>query len=576
MSEVLIGIPASSGVVIGEAVVVSSSDDIKVGVWHITDDRIDEEISRLKTALKKTKESIKKAAKELKKFLNPHEYKIIEAHSLILEDPLLNDGVIQLVKKHKLNAEGAVYEVMEDIIKKLEAAKDEYIMERVHELKTLRKKIIGFLIQKPEEFHIPKPCILVSYNILPSDTLVLKEKNVIGIVTEIGGKTSHVAIIANSLEIPAICGIKGVVSMIKTGDQLILDAETGRLIINPEPEVIENYRNTIEQLKSKKRKLEELKWLPAETLDGRRIVVSINIDSHKNLKLISEHGADGIGLLRTEYIFIGRDEPPSLEKQVEIYKQISNASLPNKCVIRTLDIGADKLNTYGYTLESVALMGVRGIRILFKDPEIYRTQIKAILMASKNKNVRILFPMVTEAHEMKKAVEVVEELKNELTKENYEFDKNIEIGAMIEVPSSVFIIDELSKYCDYFSIGTNDLMQYVFAVDRSDIDVQDLLNPFSPVILKLIDLIIQTAHKNGKKVSICGNLASEELLVPFFVGAGIDELAVVPMQVEKLKMIIRALKHEDAANLKNEIMSLNNAREIRNKLKKFFECLKTT
>ncbi|HOW28784.1 MAG TPA: phosphoenolpyruvate--protein phosphotransferase [Elusimicrobiota bacterium] len=572
-SRVFRGIPASPGIAIGKACVFAEETDLAVGRWQVPPESIKAEVTRFRNALAETKKEMLGIQQQVLKLLGKSHVRLIEAYILILEDPLITKDVVKHITQNRVNAEYALSDAVAGAVKTLEAAPDEYFRERRHDILDVGRKILMHLMGRAKQptFNLTERCVVVAHNLTPSDTLHLRTHLSEGFITDIGGKTSHTAILAQSLEIPAVVGLRDITRHVHQGDILIVDGYSGTVLINPQADVIENYKREKEIRAAKGKELEKLKNQPATTLDGHRVSLAANIDSPEDVKSVVSHGAEGVGLFRTEFLYLNRKALPTELEHYEYYVRVARSVLPYSVIIRTVDIGGDKLMDFGLGnaggSEQNPFMGLRGIRLCLKHPEIFRIQIRAILRASNEGKVKIMFPMVSCIEEVRAARRIVDEVKAEMRREGHPFDEHIEMGIMIEIPSAALIVDQLAQEVDFMSIGTNDLIQYTLGVDRVNESVADLYNPLHPAILRLIAQTTWEAHKVGKWVGMCGEMASEPELTGILLGMGLDEFSVVPAAVPKLKETIRGLRYGDSQSLAQDILKNPTVENINQKLR---------
>jgi phosphotransferase system enzyme I (PtsI) len=416
---------------------------------------------------------------------------------------------------------------------------------------------------------IVEPSIVVAHNLTPTDTMNLKEHMAIAFATNIGGKTSHTALLAQSMTIPAVVGMRDVTSRVRTGDIIIIDGKEGVVVIDPTPEVLASYKKEQETRRELEKKLELLRDLPAQTIDGHRITLAANIETPEDVKTAISHGAEGIGLYRTEFLFLNRKTAPTENEHYESYRKAVRASFPFPVIIRTLDVGGDKLTALGLegiSPESNPFLGLRGIRLCLKYPEIFKTQLRAILRASTEGKIKIMYPMVSGIDELRAANAILQEVKGEMRSKSIPFDESMEVGMMVEVPSAALMVDILAREVDFFSLGTNDLIQYTLAVDRVNENVAHLYQPLHLAVMRLIDQTVRAGHNIGNKwVGVCGEMASEPDLVPVLIGLELDELSVSPSVVPKVKEVIRSTSYADCVKLTQEVLnaaSLEGAQRI--------------
>ncbi|SEF88092.1 phosphotransferase system, enzyme I, PtsI [Caloramator fervidus] len=528
------GIAASSGIAIGKAYVIREEENA-INRYEVKD--TEKEIKRFLEAILKAKEEIESIKETAVKNFGEEKALIFEAHLMILEDEEFKASVIEKIKQN-INAEYAVKETVEMFEGIFLSMEDEYMRERAADIRDIGGRIIRALKgeEKSSIGDIKDKCIIVAKDLTPSDTAQLNREYVLGFITELGGKTSHSAIIARALEIPAVSGIKGATEILKTGDLIILDGVKGIIYINPDESLIDEYQNKIQREMEEKRELLIYKDRKVLTKDGKRIEVAANISSKEEVDVALKYGADGIGLFRTEFLFMNRETAPTEEEQFEVYKYVLEKMEGRPVIIRTLDVGGDKKIPYiDVGTEMNPFLGLRAIRLCFERLDLFKTQLKALLRASIYGNLKIMFPMISKVDEIKRAKEILEDVKAELKKAGQKFSDKIEIGIMIEVPSAAIISDLLAKEVDFFSIGTNDLIQYTLAVDRMNEKVSNIYEPSHPAVLRLIKMVIDNAHKEGKWVGMCGEMASDISMIPLLIDYGIDELSMSAPSVLKVK-----------------------------------------
>ena len=531
------GIGASAGIVKGKAFYFSK-EEFFIPHRKIDYADISREIYRLEEALIKTRREIANLQKKISDSLGYKEAKIFEAHMLVLEDRVLIEEVIKQIKNQRVNVEFAFYQSIKKYAQILRELDDEYLKERATDIEDVAKRVLRKLLKK--DFlsleGIKEKVIIVAHDLSPSDTALLPKSNVLGFVTDVGGRTSHTAIIARSLEIPAVVGTEIATSKIKGGETVIVDGTEGIVYVNPTTKRIKEYEKKRSIIV---KKIPLAKTVLSQTKDGKKIILSANIELPEELSSVVTYGAEGIGLYRTEYIFLGRKELPSEDEQYKAYVNAARKVEPHSVIIRTIDIGGDKfLSKPQVPYEFTPFLGWRAIRFCLANLHIFKTQLRAILRASGEGNVKIMFPMISGVEELKEAKRILEECKEELRKERKRFDENIAVGVMIEVPSAALIAEILAKECDFFSIGTNDLIQYSLAVDRADEKVAYLYEPAHPAVLRLIRNVIRDAHIQGIWVGMCGEMAGDPLFTPLLVGMGLDEFSMPPPSIPKVKELI--------------------------------------
>jgi len=534
------GIGVSKGISVGKAKLYENQEiEIKEEKDQVS---LEEKLKILNAGIEKTKQEIEKIHESLK-VSDPKEAEIFEAHILFLEDPTLSEKINSLLKEG-YNVVYSVQKSFDESAKQMEQMENTYFKERAKDIRDVSERLIRNILNKPKTSLVllPEPSIIVANDLTPSDTASLDRKNVLGFVTEKGGVTSHTAILAEALGIPAVVGVKDALKEIRDEEELIIDGSKGIVIILPD-------ENTKNEYAARKRKLEleiaELKgssMLSAVTKSGKRIEVAANIGSPKDVNKALEMGADGVGLYRTEFLFLNRNSPPTEEEQFEAYKIVLEKFNGKPVIIRTLDIGGDKEIPYlNLEKELNPFLGVRAIRLCLRSRDLFKTQLRAILRASMYGKARIMYPMIAVKEEIIEANGVLEEVKKELREEGIKFDKSIEVGIMVEIPSAALNAEELSDYVDFFSIGTNDLTQYTFAADRTNETLSYLYQPLHPAILKLIKMTVDASHKKGKWTGVCGELAGDPEAIPILVEMGIDELSMAPSKIPFAKKIIKKL-----------------------------------
>jgi phosphotransferase system enzyme I (PtsI) len=553
------GIAVSPGVCHGRVLVLNESRE-NIVKRVISDDEVAVEKERLEKALIATRRRIQEIQQRVSVAMGADEANIFEAHLMVLEDPALIEPALRKIEKDKINVEYAFHEVAEGYFSTLNSIDDDYLRERAKDVRDVASRVVNHLLglaEKNDLRHLHEPCILISEDLAPSDTAQLDRKMAMGFATDAGSQTSHTAILARSLKIPAIVGLQAASKDLQTGQYVLLDGFNGLLILNPTDQTLFEYGQLVRRQVDLQEKLDTAREHPAVTLDGHGIVLSANIEQPGDVEAVKASGAAGVGLLRTEYIFISRDTLPSEEEQYEVYRSVAAALKPNPVIIRTLDLGGDKFITHlSHSPEMNPSLGWRAIRFCLQERELFRHHLRAILRASVEGNVKIMYPMISGLDELEQANALLEQCKKELLAENLPFNAKIEIGVMIEIPSAVIIADSLAKRVDFFSIGTNDLIQYSLAVDRLNEKIAYLYQPTHPAILRLIKMVVDSAHKNGIWVGVCGEMAGDIRLVPLLLGLGIDELSTAPSVVPSIKHLIRRIKITEARELAEAALQL--------------------
>lgn len=562
------GISASPGIAIGPAYIVKP-DNTVIEKRRIPSTNTVWELRRFEEAVEKSMADLDASEAQVKSLLGSKYSKVINAHKLILKDPLLISAVKNKITNEQLSAEYALSVCVKEITSRFENLKEELFRERKYDLADVAKRLFENLTKKKQNKFsaIKEPSIIIAHNLFPSDTINLKSKNVLGFATDIGGKTSHTAILAQSMQMPAVVGLSDASLQIRDGDLIILDGETGVIIINPEPKILQDYKKEQIKISEAEQSLKNISSLPNETVDGHKVALYINYDPRRDVKAWDSFQSDGLGLLRTEFIYMDRFDPPGEEEQYQIYKKTAQKFGKRPVTIRLADLGGDKITQLGLgrrEKESNPFMGCRGIRLFLKYPELMFTQIKAIVRTSAEVDcpVKIMIPMVSYAEEIREVKKVLKEIVREFSSNGIIPRHPLELGAMIEVPSAALSLDGILPEVDFVSIGTNDLIQYLIAVDRVNQEVADLYDPYHPAVLRTINFIIQGCRKKGKPVSICGEMASDPEMIPFLVGLGIDILSLSPRMFLRIKSVLRKLNFKDCANLAQAALLMTSSEEI--------------
>ena len=564
------GTGASPGIALGKALVLKHSE-LNIETKNITD--VDSEVKRLEDAISKSKEELTLVKEKAKKDLGEDKAAIFESHLLVLEDPELVDQVIKNIKEKKVNAESAFNEVKEMFISIFENMDNEYMRERAADIKDVANRVLRHLlgIKIVDLSSLNEEVILIAHDLTPSDTATMNKKMVLGFLTNIGGRTSHTAIMARTLEIPAVVGLSDITNNVKDEDYIVFNGDTGQVIVNPSNEEIKKYRELKSKFHEERKELQSFIGKESKTIDKRIVELAGNIGTPKDVEGLIKNDAEGVGLYRTEFLYMDRDDFPSEEEQFESYKSVLEAMNPKPIVIRTLDIGGDKeLNYLKLDEEMNPFLGYRAIRLCLDRKDIFKTQLRALYRASVYGNLRIMFPMISSLEELLSAKEVVKEVKSDLDKENIKYSSDVQIGMMIEVPSAAIISDILAKHVDFFSIGTNDLIQYTCAVDRMNQKISYLYNQFNPAVLRLIKIVIDNAHKEGKWAGMCGESAGDKKMIPILLGMGLDEFSMSPISILPARKLISSLSYEEMKIYADEVLKLRTAKEIEDYINKTF------
>jgi phosphotransferase system enzyme I (PtsI) len=563
-NKLIHGIGASPGIVIGRAFLVERFK-VRLPQKRIGSERVEEEVNRFLKAIQESREQLIEIKE---KILDPevrrHSF-ILDVHMMILDDQMLMNDTIDTIRKRKVNAEWGLDLTLERLDTAFKAIEDEYLRERRSDLHYVSARIFRNLLGRKHDdiTKIKGKVIVVAHDLSPADTLQMNLKNIAGFITDIGGKVSHTAILARSLEIPAIVGLEVATSLINGGDLLVMDGETGDLVVNPSDEVSQSFSDRKRRIKLMEREVLRYASLPAETRDGIRVRLQANIELVEEISSAKMHGAEGIGLFRTEILYLNRKDLPTEEEHYQTYRRLAESVSPATATIRTLDIGGDKfLSNYSPDNEMNPALGLRAIRFSMKETDIFKIQLRGILRASSHGKLRILFPMISGIEEIRQAKAILEEVRKELIKAKVPMDAEIKIGAMIEIPSASICADILAREVDFFSIGTNDLIQYALAVDRINEHVSYLYEPLHPAILRIIRNVVQSAHQGGIPVAICGEMAAEPIYALILLGLGLDEFSMNPVAIPKVKKILRMMRYEETRALVDQLFQFPTASDI--------------
>ncbi|WP_003544257.1 phosphoenolpyruvate--protein phosphotransferase [Desulfotomaculum nigrificans] len=538
----------------------------------ISEEQINDELQRLQLAKEKSHRELNELIERTRAELGKDKAAILMAQQAFLNDPSFCPEMEKGIRQHQYSAEKAVNEVVERFATIFEGMNDEYLRERAADVRDVGKRLILHLQGKKgvQLSDIKEEVILVADDLAPSDTVQLNKKYVQGFVTRVGGKTSHTAILSRSLGIPAVVGLGENIEQINDGDFLIIDGSTGTCIVNPDNQLTKEYEVKRKREEEELQELEKFTFKPAITTDGFRVEIAANIGTPAEAKPALEHGAEGIGLYRTEFLFMNETTMPSEEKQFAAYKQVVSTMGDKPVIIRTLDIGGDKELPYlSLPKEMNPFLGYRAIRLSLDQSELLVTQLRAILRASAYGKVKIMFPMISSLEEWRQAKHIFEEVKDQLAKEGVEFDPSVEVGIMVEVPSTAILADKFAKEVDFFSIGTNDLVQYTIAVDRMNEKIGYLYDHLHPAVIRLVKQVIEASHREGKWTGMCGGMAGDPLAAPLLIGLGLDEWSMVAGSIKKVKQVISQISRGECEKLLEEIQTLTTTSEVRKKLAEF-------
>ena len=560
---VLSGLAASPGVVIGE--VFRIYDRVDIPRHSIPANDVPVQVDRFLHAVKRVKKDLRAIRERLHLDAHRDGADIFQAHIMMLEDPTMVERIRSRIATHRVNAEAAVADVGAEFIDVFSQSENPYFRERSVDLNDLVQQIVSLLMgeERLDLFNRENEVVVVAHNLTPSDTVLMRKNKVLAFVTEAGTRVSHTAILARSLGIPAVVGVGAAITKTETGDQMVVDGTHGRVIMWPDEEQISQYRIEREKSSKVEADLSALRTVDVQTTDGRQIEIAANIEFLEEIELIRKYGAKGVGLYRTEYFYMDREDLPSEDELFEDYRYIVEQVSPETAIIRTLDIGGDKLVPHlnlGGSMDS--LMGLRSIRLCLKYPDIFMNQLRAILRASEYGNVKIMFPMISGLDELREAKWHLEKAQTLLKKQQIPFDPTVKIGAMIELPAAALSADLLSKEVDFFSVGTNDLIQYTIAIDRRNEETLPLYEPLHPAVLRLIQNVIRVAADAEIDITVCGEMAGDPVLSILLIGMGYEQLSMSPTVIPEIKKIISSISLQDSQHLVDEIMKLSTAGEI--------------
>ncbi|MCY1607790.1 phosphoenolpyruvate--protein phosphotransferase [Staphylococcus pettenkoferi] len=562
MSQRMNGIAASDGVAIARAYLLVEPD-LSFERDKVAD--VDAEINKFRNAIDTSKVELTKIRNNAEANIDPDKAAIFDAHLLILDDPEIIKPVEEKISNEQVNAPTALTDVTSQFVTIFESMDNEYMKERAADVRDVSKRVLAHIlgVTLPNPSMIDENVVIIGNDLTPSDTAQLNKEFVQGFVTNIGGRTSHSAIMSRSLEIASVVGTKSITEEVRQGDMIIVDGMTGEVIINPTEDEVIAYQNKRERFFKDKEELKKLRDEETTTVDGVNVELAANIGTPKDLDGVMDNGAEGIGLYRTEFLYMGRDEMPSEDEQFEAYKSVLEEMDGKRVVVRTLDIGGDKELPYLNLPEEMnPFLGYRAIRLCLNEPEIFRPQLRALLRASTYGKLSIMFPMVATVQEFRDAKALLNEEKEKLIKEGVEVAEDIELGIMVEIPATAALADVFAKEVDFFSIGTNDLIQYTMAADRMSERVSYLYQPYNPSILRLVKQVIDASHQEGKWTGMCGEMAGDATAIPVLLGLGLDEFSMSATSVLKARRQIKGLSQNEMRELANRALDCVSADEV--------------
>jgi phosphotransferase system enzyme I (PtsI) len=559
------GIAVSPGIIIGNAHLIDRSRVKILYQYLISDQQVNKEVERFKDALGAAKDQITHLKNRMPEQIKKHSF-ILDSHLMIMDDSMFFNATINSILSEKINAEWALKKSVQSIENLFSQIDDPYIKERIVDVEYVAERVLRNLAGKEQEslYEISERVIIVAHELSPADTSSINIAKVMGFITDVGGRTSHAAIIAQSLKIPAVVGLEAVTRQVQDGTLLIVDGNTGEVIIDPDDDLIILYQEKQLHQERFESSIIRLSHLPAETKDGHMITVRANIEFLEEVATAKDHGAEGIGLYRTEFHYLRSQGLPQEDELFEDYKEVGEILAPNPVTIRTLDLGGDRFSSeISWTKETNPALGLRAIRFCLQQPKMFKSQLRAILRASAFGNIQVMFPMISGLQELLDSRNILKEVMAELEQEGTAYDRNIKVGVMIEIPSAVTVADILGKHVDFFSIGTNDLIQYALAIDRVNEHVAFMYQPFHPAILRMILQVIKAAKQAGIKVALCGEMAGDPLCTSVLLAMGIDELSLNAGGIPMIKKVIRSLSLEQTKTDLRKIMKLDTASQVR-------------
>ncbi len=570
---VLEGVAASSGIALGR-VFIHIQTDVAIPSYHVDGSMHAGEIARFDQAILATRQQIQKIQDEVEKNLGADEARIFDAHLMVVEDQALIGETIREMESSGLNIEACFQKISQRYIKAFDEIDDEYLRERAGDIRDVAQRLLQNLLGQASSnlTRLADKRVVVGNDISPSDAASIDRSNALGIVTDVGSKTSHAVIVARSMRIPAVVGLRDLSKRVQNGDWILVDGYDGKVIVNPSESTLFVYGKVQKERQGQQQRLIDASKKPSVTLDGVAITLRANIEKSDEVALVKECSADGVGLFRTEFLYLSASRLPGEEEQYAAYKTVAEAFHGSQVIIRTLDLGGDKPLAGHADLfppESNPFLGYRAIRFCLENRDLFKQQLRAILRASAHGPVSLMYPMISGCDELARANEVLDECRAELRRNKIAFDEKMPVGSMIEIPSAAIISDLLAKKSDFFSIGTNDLIQYLIAIDRVNDRIAHLYEPTHPAVLRTLRQIIDAAHKAGIKVSVCGEMAGDPVYVPLLLGLGVDELSMTPPLIPAAKFLVRALKLSDVKKMAEKALEMESPKEVYAMFEKF-------
>jgi len=558
------GLPVSPGVAIGTAFLLVHEVP-QARARRLSSDEVDREKTRFLRAVDAARREIQDLRSHLAENLGDHGASIFDAHELLLSDQAVVEATTRRIEREKLSADHVFAEVMENHERALQQSGNEVLEQRAADIRDVKRRVLRHLIgdRRRALTNLPEEAVVVSRELTPSDTATMAPRKVLAFATDLGGKTSHAAIMARALRIPAVAGLHCLTAVVRPGDTIIVDGLSGEVVVRPTDETLEEYRRRQQQYLRLSAWLQRIRDLPARTLDGKDVELSANIELPEEVESLPEFGAHGIGLYRTEYLYLAKPDPPTEDELYSEFRRVVEAVRPHSVIIRTLDVGGDKKPDWMvFPEEENPFLGLRGIRLCLEKEELFRTQLRAILRAGVHGGVKILFPMISSLSDLRRCREHLDRVRQELRAEGQAFASEVEIGVMIEVPSAAIMADSLAREADFLSIGTNDLIQYALAVDRGNEHIAHMYQPFDPAVLRLIKDTIEKGHRAGVWVGMCGEMAGDPLATLLLLGLGLDEFSVSPISLPEIKQIIRSVSFSEAEQVARWALQLQTAEEV--------------